>query len=98
MLICPFMFDQRFWGDQLKHKGVCPSIIPPETASKLAFRVGLSACDSAEVRRAAAELGKALRAEDGVGATVAIIAAEISAHRSRAAAKQGPPVPPVQPS
>ena len=141
MLICPFIFDQRFWGDQLKHKvlaapcslflslaafdvprggwfgehgsahplnpvmaridstiqpthqpkGVCPSIIMPETATKLAFRAGLSACASAEVRRAASELGKALRSEDGVSATVALIAAEILAHRSRAA------VPPVQP-
>jgi sterol 3beta-glucosyltransferase len=73
-LILPFAVDQAFWGKRVKALGVGPSPIPFRklTAEKLACAIQ-KAVTQPEIKRRAARLGAAIRAQDGVGNAVRII-------------------------
>ena len=73
-VIVPFVVDQPFWGRRVKDMGVGPEPIPSKklTADKLATAIQTVTTDSKMKERSDA-LGKAIRAEDGIGNAVAII-------------------------
>jgi UDP:flavonoid glycosyltransferase YjiC (YdhE family) len=73
-VIVPFAVDQAFWGKRVQDLGVGPAPIPQKalTASKLAQAIR-QAVEQAEIKRHAADLGSAIRAEDGVEAAVKTI-------------------------
>lgn len=71
-VIVPFGFDQTFWGYRVSRLGVgshCPHV-SSLTAEWLAAAIRGAATDDS-VRGRAAEVGRELRAEDGVAAAVA---------------------------
>lgn len=73
-IVVPFFGDQPFWGRHVEALGVGPAPIPRRrlTAQRLAEAISRAVGD-AEMRRRAAELGERIRAEDGVGAAVALV-------------------------
>lgn len=75
-LIIPHMAEQPFWGARVAALGVGPAPIPRPrlTASNLAAAIEQAAGDP-DMSRRAADLGARIRAEDGIGAAVAIIEA-----------------------
>jgi sterol 3beta-glucosyltransferase len=66
-VIVPFIVDQPFWGSRVNALGVGPEPIPAKnmTADKLAEAIRVATSDQ-DMKRRAAELGKAIRAEDGL--------------------------------
>jgi UDP:flavonoid glycosyltransferase YjiC (YdhE family) len=73
-VIVPFIVDQPFWGSRVRALGVGPEPIPRKklTADKLAKAIH-AAVTQPEIKRRAARLGKAIRAEDGLGEAVRIV-------------------------
>ncbi len=73
-VIVPFAVDQAFWGKRVQDLGAGPAPIPQKalTAGKLAQAIR-EAVEQAEIRRRAADLGRAIRAEDGLGAAVGAV-------------------------
>ena len=78
-IIVPFCFDHPFWGRRVANLGVGPEPIPIKKLSveKLADAIKRATTDD-EMRRRAAELGKRIRAEDGVGKAVDLIHRHLS--------------------
>ncbi len=74
-VVDPHGADQPFWGTRVVELGVGPRPIPRKllTAPRLADALDRALTD-ATMRTRAATLGEQLRAEDGVGAAVALIA------------------------
>ncbi len=77
-IITPLAVDQFFWGERLSQLGVAPPPIPQRslTAEKLGAALQQVASDTAMQARALG-LGEAIRLEDGVGAAVEIIQAQV---------------------
>lgn len=73
-IILPFAVDQAFWGRRIEALGVGPEPIPQKklTAEGLARAIHLAVSRPA-IRQRAADLGAAIRAEDGVGTAVRVI-------------------------
>jgi UDP:flavonoid glycosyltransferase YjiC (YdhE family) len=73
-VICPFFGDQPFWGRLVAAAGLGSQPIPQKrlTIDNLAQAIG-SALNDGAMRRRAAEIGRRIRAEDGVGQAVAWI-------------------------
>lgn len=73
-VVIPFFGDQPFWGQRVFELGVGPAPIPFKklTAGRLAQAIQAAVTDST-MRRAAADLGARIQAEDGVARAVAII-------------------------
>jgi UDP:flavonoid glycosyltransferase YjiC (YdhE family) len=73
-IVVPFHGDQPYWGRQVAELGAGPRPIPRRrlTARRLAQAIEAAVTDSA-MRRRAAELGTAIRAEDGVARAVELI-------------------------
>lgn len=73
-VIIPFFGDQPFWGGRVAALGVGPPPIPRRqlTVERLAAALQ-RAVTSQDMRRRAADLGAAVRAEDGVAAALAVI-------------------------
>lgn len=67
-VICPFFGDQPFWGRRVHALGAGPAPIRQKklTADQLAAAIRVAIGDD-RVRRRAAEIGRAIRAEDGIG-------------------------------
>jgi UDP:flavonoid glycosyltransferase YjiC (YdhE family) len=78
-VICPFVGDQAFWGRRVAALGVGPSPVPFRklTAGLLAGAIQRAVTD-VEMQRQAASLGETIRAEDGIGRAVAVIANQLS--------------------
>ena len=70
-IIVPFNYDQPFWGNIVYRQGVGPKPIPRQklTAATLAKAIEESLTDGA-MREKAAEMGRQIRMEDGVGNAV----------------------------
>jgi sterol 3beta-glucosyltransferase len=70
-VIVPFAVDQAFWGKRVQDLGVGPAPIPQKalTPGKLAQAIRATV-EQAVIKRRAADLGEAIRAEDGVEAAV----------------------------
>jgi UDP:flavonoid glycosyltransferase YjiC (YdhE family) len=73
-VILPFIVDQPFWGKRIRELGVGPPPIPSKklTADRLARAIH-DAVTQPGMRARAAALGKAIRAEDGVGRAVELV-------------------------
>jgi UDP:flavonoid glycosyltransferase YjiC (YdhE family) len=73
-IIVPSTNDQPFWGRRVKALGAGPAPIPRRrlTADRLARTICVAVTDES-IRRRAAELGKRIRAEDGVRNAVRIV-------------------------
>jgi sterol 3beta-glucosyltransferase len=74
-VITPFVLDQPFWGARVRALGVGPAPIPQRqlTAERLAAAIS-AAVDDPAIRQRAAACGAAIRAEDGVGRAVNVVA------------------------
>ncbi|GAA1485333.1 glycosyltransferase [Brachybacterium fresconis] len=76
-LICPFLGDQPFWGKRVQEAGVGPAPVPrrvlaSDRGDRLEEAVDRLLHDDG-IRERAAELGRAMRTEDGVAAAVEIL-------------------------
>jgi UDP:flavonoid glycosyltransferase YjiC (YdhE family) len=78
-ILTPFFADQPFWAQRVYELGVGPAPIPHKklTAEKLAAAI-TRATEDEGIRTRAAELGRAIRAEDGVGRAAAIFEEYVS--------------------
>ncbi len=79
-VIVPFIVDQLFWGKRIAALGVGPAPIQVRqlTARRLADAIKQATGDGAMRQRAAA-VGRAIRAEDGLGKAVQIIRQQLGA-------------------
>ncbi len=84
-IITPFTADQPFWGDRVYRLGVGPQPIPRSklTAARLADAIRQAVAD-AMMRARAAEVGAAIRAEDGVRRAVEIVESYLGSTKSLA--------------
>ena len=76
-IVCPFMFDQSYWGDKVMWMGVGESVGHPRSLSAESFGSALVKVVSPEVRNMAASYGKMLLGEDGVKFAVHQLTKEI---------------------
>lgn len=65
-IVCPFMFDQSYWGDKVAWMGVGESVGHPRSLGAEAFASALVNVASADIRGMAASYGKMLEGEKGV--------------------------------
>lgn len=74
-IVTPFGMDQPFWGRRIAELGVGPQPIRRKhlTGERLAASITQAITDSS-MRRRAADLGEAIRSEDGVGNAVTVVA------------------------
>ena len=74
VVVVPFIVDQPFWGKRVRALGVGPEPIPAKklTVEKLAGAIRVATMDP-KIKERAVALGKAIRAEDGVGNAVKIV-------------------------
>ena len=73
-LVLPFMMDQPFWGWRVSALGVGPEPIPQKklTSERLAHAIH-AAVTQPVMKKRAAQLGQAIRAEDGLGNAVSAV-------------------------
>jgi UDP:flavonoid glycosyltransferase YjiC (YdhE family) len=72
--IVPFFADQPFWGKQLARAGVGTEPIPRKKLSAEGLAAALrQLTGDQQMQQRASEMGKRVRAEDGVGQAVQII-------------------------
>jgi UDP:flavonoid glycosyltransferase YjiC (YdhE family) len=73
-ITCPFFGDQPFWAKRVEDLGVGPKAIEKRKLSSdfLAAAI-VEATSNPRMRQRAAELGEAIRAEDGVGDAIAFL-------------------------
>lgn len=77
-VVCPFMFDQSYWGDKVSWMGVGESVGHPRSLKPESFASALVhvACD--DIRTMAASYGKMLQKEKGVEYAVQQLVTEFS--------------------
>jgi sterol 3beta-glucosyltransferase len=73
-VVCPFVGDQPFWGQQMQQLGVAPQPIPQPrlTASALAAAIRQAITDPAMIESARG-LGERVRSENGVATAVDLL-------------------------
>jgi len=72
-IVVPHMADQPFWGGRVAALGVGPKPIPRPRLSPQRLAAAIREAASPEMKRRAADLGRQIREEDGVGAAVEFI-------------------------
>jgi sterol 3beta-glucosyltransferase len=72
-LICPFIADQPFWGRLVSDRGLGPAPIPQRRLTATSLADALVTADRELTRARAAEIGRLVREEDGVGAAVQVV-------------------------
>ena len=79
-ILIPFTSDQPFWGRRVHQLGLGPKPIPRKelTAERLEWAVRQTVADTA-IRRRSEEMGRMIRAEDGVGKAVALFQRHVDA-------------------
>ncbi|HEU5160131.1 MAG TPA: glycosyltransferase [Streptosporangiaceae bacterium] len=70
-VICPFFFDQPFWGERMHHLGVAPRPLPMRSLTAPALADAIGRALTADRARQAARLGELVSAEDGTATAVA---------------------------
>nr|CAD6602019.1 glycosyltransferase [Rhizobium sp. Khangiran2] len=68
--LCPFIGDQPFWARRVAELGVGPEALDKRKMTAEDLATAFRAMDDPEMRRRAADLGTAIRAEEGVAAAV----------------------------
>jgi UDP:flavonoid glycosyltransferase YjiC (YdhE family) len=81
-VLVPFGMDQPFWASRVVALGVGPAPVPRRRLTAEALAAALRATTDREMRARAADIGTAIRAEDGVGRAVAHLGA-IAARSTR---------------
>lgn len=83
-VVCPFQVEQQFWARRMYAAGVAPQPLPGRhiTAKRLTAAIQWAVHQSS-ARRRARELSGRLRAEDGPGAAVAVLASEVQRAQQR---------------
>jgi UDP:flavonoid glycosyltransferase YjiC (YdhE family) len=66
-VIVPFFGDQPFWANRLNRKGVAPPALERKRLTSAALASALSTTQQPTMIKAAAALGRAVRAEDSIG-------------------------------
>jgi len=91
-VIVPFTVDQPFWGNRVKSLGVGPELIRATrlNSDKLAEAIQWAVKDT-EMRRRAAGIGKAIRAEDGMSNAVKIVKKYLGAQKWKISATRSFP-------
>jgi UDP:flavonoid glycosyltransferase YjiC (YdhE family) len=69
-VIVPFFGDQPFWANRLNRKGVAPPALERKSLSSAALASALSSTQQQAMMKAAATLGRAVRAEDSIGEAI----------------------------
>jgi sterol 3beta-glucosyltransferase len=73
-VVVPFMGDQPFWGRRVSALGVGPAPIPRRRLTSQRLADAIRECvTNPTMRQKAGELGQRIRADDGIGAAVAIV-------------------------
>lgn len=72
-MVVPFTSDQPFWGQRVADLGAGPQPIHVRLSAERLARAIIAATSDEEMRRCTEGIGRALRAEDGVGRAVGII-------------------------
>lgn len=75
--ICPFFGDQPFWGRRMAELGTGPKPLDRKTLTVEAIAAAIRAMDDRGMRRRAAAISEAIRAERGVEAAVAFIEQQV---------------------
>ena len=65
-IVCPFMFDQSYWGDKVSWMGVGESVGHPRSLKAEVFASALVNVGNPDVRNMATSYGKMLLGEDGL--------------------------------
>jgi sterol 3beta-glucosyltransferase len=81
-IVVPHILDQFYWGQRVQQCGAGPTPIPRNqlTADKLAQALRQATSDP-QMRQRAAEIGAAIRAEDGLGQAAQLIEDAVKANR-----------------
>jgi sterol 3beta-glucosyltransferase len=69
-IVIPFTVDQPFWGRRVHAIGAGPAPIPVKNLSTGKLTQAIRAAETDAYRERAAEIGRKIRSEDGVGAAV----------------------------
>lgn len=77
-VVCPFMFDQSYWGDKVSWMGVGESVGHPRSLKPEPFASALVNVSSDDIRSMAASYGKMLQKENGVEYAVQQLVKEFS--------------------
>ena len=65
-IVCPFMFDQSYWGDKVAWMGVGESVGHPRSLKAEAFASALRNAASEDIHGMAVSYRKMLQGEKGV--------------------------------
>ena len=71
-MVVPFFGDQAFWGAMLHSRGAGPEAIPHKELTAENLAEGIKALLSEECQKAAQEISRKIREEDGDGAENAV--------------------------
>lgn len=74
--IVPFFGDQLFWGRRVEALGAGPSPLDRKTLSIESLSAAIVAMEETTIRKNAAELGLAIRDEDGLAAAIGFMEAK----------------------
>jgi sterol 3beta-glucosyltransferase len=69
-VVVPFFGDQPFWAHCLQQRGVAPPALERKSLTPAALAYALKTIEEPQMLENAAALGRAIRAEDGVGEAV----------------------------
>jgi UDP:flavonoid glycosyltransferase YjiC (YdhE family) len=69
-VVVPFYGDQPFWARCLQRRGVAPAALERKRLDAATLTEALLATQQPSMQEAAAQLGRAVRAEDGIGAAL----------------------------
>ncbi|MGW0520826.1 glycosyltransferase [Crossiella sp. NPDC003009] len=70
-VVCPFVADQPHWAERMHAVGVAPAPVPQQRLSVESLTAAITAAvQDGDLARRAGELGRVVRAEDGVTAAV----------------------------
>lgn len=72
-VVCPFVADQPFWARLAYERGVAPAPQPQRQLTAAGLAAAITAAADPDMARAAEELGRRVRAEDGVSAAVSAL-------------------------
>jgi sterol 3beta-glucosyltransferase len=80
-VVVPFVLDQPFFGRRVQEIGVAGEPVPVASATTERVAASLRQAEDEAVRRRAADVGRLVRAEDGVVGGVAFVERALGRHR-----------------
>ena len=77
-IVCPFMFDQSYWGDKVAWMGVGETVGHPRSLKAEAFATAVVSVASDDIQKMAVSYSKMLAAEEGMEFAVQQLRTEFS--------------------